>query len=75
MDIDKFTKIIESCHLNFLIGSGASRNFFETLGNVENLLTNLSSEKKSDERDIVEASIKNDYYTKGIEGNIHILNH
>ncbi|SMC60380.1 SIR2 family protein [Pedobacter nyackensis] len=73
MDDDKFKKIIESCHLNFLIGSGASRNFFNTLGNVENLLTELLKFPKSDSRDIVEASIKKDYFTKGIKGNVDIL--
>ena len=74
MDDDKFKKIIESCHLNFLIGSGASRNFFDTLGNVENLLTELTKLPSSDERDLVEASIKNDYFNKGIKGNIELLN-
>lgn len=73
MNEDKFKKAIESCHLNFLIGSGASRNYFETLGNVENLLTNLSNQPKTDERLIVEASIKNDYFKKGILGNLGFI--
>jgi len=74
MDHDKFKKIIESCHLNFLIGSGASRNYFATLGNVEELLTELSEQPASKERDIVEVSIKKDYFDKAISGNLFIHN-
>ncbi|MBA9076547.1 hypothetical protein [Rufibacter quisquiliarum] len=69
MEDDKFKKIVESCHLNFLIGSGASRNYFETLGNVENILTELSAEPASNEKTIVEVSIKSDYFQKAILGN------
>jgi hypothetical protein len=36
MDYEEVKKVIESCHLNFLIGSGASAPFFKTLGNIEN---------------------------------------
>lgn len=74
MDHDKFKKIIESCHLNFLIGSGASRNYFATLGNVEELLTELSEKPASKERDIVEVSIKKDYFDNAIAGNLFIHN-
>lgn len=73
MDNDKFKKIIESCHLNFLIGSGASKNFFDTLGDVENLLTSLSSEAQSDTKQILEASIKLHYFNKAITGNTDII--
>ncbi|MGF1926045.1 MAG: hypothetical protein ACQUHE_17855, partial [Bacteroidia bacterium] len=73
MNEDKFKKTIESCHLNFLIGSGVSRNYFETLGNVENLLTELAKQAHTDNRDILEASIKNDYFKKGIKGNVGII--
>ncbi|NGM65430.1 SIR2 family protein [Sphingobacterium sp. SGR-19] len=44
MDNEKILKIIESCHFNFLIGSGASRNYLETLSNIEVLLTELDKE-------------------------------
>jgi hypothetical protein len=73
MDNEKFKKVIESCHLNFLIGSGASRNYFETLGNVEQLLTDLYTHPQSNERDIVEVSIKRDYFKKAISGNIDLV--
>ncbi|WDF68683.1 SIR2 family protein [Sphingobacterium oryzagri] len=74
MDNDKFKKIIESCHLNFLIGSGASRNYFATLGNVEDLLTELAKAPEGKERDILETSIKKDYFDKAISGNLYINN-
>ncbi len=74
MDHDKFKKIIESCHLNFLIGSGASSNYFATLGNVEYLLTELSKMPDSKEKNILETSIKKDYFDKAIAGNLFINN-
>jgi len=76
MDYRDFKKIIESCHLNFLIGSGASRPFLSTLSKVEILLTNLSLDEdlEEDERIIIEASIKYHYLKKCIEGNLHFEN-
>nr|WP_068890977.1 SIR2 family protein [Pedobacter panaciterrae] len=74
MDHDKFKKIIESCHLNFLIGSGASRNYFATLGNVEDLLTELAKKPVGKEKNILETSIKKDYFDKAISGNLYINN-
>ena len=58
MDSDEVKKIIESCHLNFLIGSGASKPFLGTLGEIENLLTELSKKPGSDKKTITDASIK-----------------
>lgn len=74
MDHDKFKKIIESCHLNFLIGSGASRNYFATLGNVEDLLTELAKKPAGKQKNILETSIKKDYFDKAILGNLYINN-
>jgi hypothetical protein len=74
MDHDKFKKIIESCHLNFLIGSGASRNYFATLGNVEDLLTELAKKPVGKEKNILETSVKKDYFDKAISGNLYINN-
>ena len=39
MEYELFRKIVESCHLNFLIGSGSSRPFLGTLGTIEQMLT------------------------------------
>ena len=35
---EKLKKILDSAHINFLIGSGASMNYLATLWNIENLL-------------------------------------
>ncbi len=77
MDNDKILKIIESCHFNFLIGSGASRDYLETLYNIETLLTELdkeSSENKSQNwYTILNVSIKKWYYEKCIKGNTRLI--
>jgi len=74
MDYEDFKKIVESCHLNFLIGSGASRPFLKTLNNVEVLLTQLANDDLIDDetKTIIETSIKYHYLKKCIEGNLSI---
>jgi hypothetical protein len=69
-ELEKIEKIIESCHLNFMIGSGASRNFLDTLSNVEELLTKLDTET---ENTVLESSIKYEYFDKCIRGNIKLF--
>lgn len=77
MDNDKILKIIESCHFNFLIGSGASRNYLETLSNIETLLTELDKEpqeiKSKKWFKILDVSIKYWYYEKCIKGNTKLI--
>jgi len=73
MKYEDIKKIIESCHLNFLIGSGVSNPFLGTLGEIENLLTDLSKENDSDEKTIIDASIKKHYFDVAIKGNLEIL--
>lgn len=73
MDFEYFKKILENCHLNFLIGSGASKPYLGTLGEIENLLTELSkSEIDIDNKTIIDASIKKKYWDVAISGNINI---
>src|SRR5690554_5086264 len=72
MDSDQIKKIIESCHINFLIGSGASRPFLGTLGEIESLLNDLAKEGTSDNKTVVDASIKKHYYDVAIKGNNEI---
>lgn len=55
--LDSIKNIIESCNINFLIGSGLSAPFFETLGKIEVWLSDLEKEKK------ITPEIK--YYVKG----------
>ena len=80
MEVKDIKKVIESCHLNFLIGSGASKNFLETLKGVEVALDSLDkrtglSENQTDEKVIklIEVSIKWFYFEKCIEKNIELI--
>ncbi len=72
MDNDEIRKVIESCHINFLIGSGASMPFLGTLGSIEELLTDLSRKEDSDTKTIIDASIKKHYFDVAINGNLEI---
>ncbi|PZX10370.1 SIR2-like protein [Breznakibacter xylanolyticus] len=72
MGYEEIKKVIESCHLNFLIGSGASTPFLGTLSDIETLLTDLSKKENDDNKKIVDASIKKHYYDVAIKGNSEI---
>lgn len=76
-DLEKLKKILESCHINFLIGSGASRNYLATLNNIENLLSSIENMTnkfpEKEEYKIVEASIKYKYFKDAIEGNLGLV--
>ena len=39
---ERLRTIVESAHLNFLIGAGTSNPYFAALGNIEDALTELS---------------------------------
>ncbi|RYE59351.1 MAG: hypothetical protein EOP48_01190 [Sphingobacteriales bacterium] len=77
MENEKILKIIESSHFNFLIGSGASRNYLETLKNIEELLTLLDCESSENKGKpwfkILDVSVKHWYFKKCIEGNIKLI--
>lgn len=76
-ELEKLKKILESCHINFLIGSGASTNYFETLNMVENLLTELNKKQSiinPDSFKIIDCSIKYAYFQKCIRGNLGFIN-
>ena len=72
MGYEEIKKVIESCHLNFLIGSGASTPFLGTLSDIETLLTDLSKKENDDNKKIVDASIKKHYYDVAVKGNSEI---
>lgn len=75
MDNEQIKTIIESCHLNFLIGSGVSTPYFSTLGTIEKLLTELENDKKlsSHKKIIIETSIKKHYFDLAIKGNLNFV--
>lgn len=62
MTIDIFKKFMQSSHINFLYGSGVSRPYLATLGNIEKWLTVLA-EDTSDEpyKEVIEASLYKAY--------------
>lgn len=64
-------KIIESCHLNFLIGSGLSAPYLSILGSIEELLT--ANESSDQPNIIIESSIKKFYFDQCIKGNLALL--
>ncbi len=68
---DELKKIIESCHLNFLIGSGISSPYLSILGSIEELLSANESSESPDK--VIETSIKKFYYDKCIKGNLALL--
>ncbi len=72
MRIEQIKNMIQSAHLNFLIGSGVSRPYLNTLGGVETWLTELSNNPSKDDvkDDIVKCSILNEYLTGVIIPNL-----
>lgn len=64
MNLEYIKDLIQSCHINFLIGSGVSRPFLGTLGNIETLLTDLSKREDldNDKRQLIKASIYKLYF-------------
>lgn len=64
LSTDKLRDIVEDSHINFLVGAGASIELFDTLGDMENALTLLSSLEPSDQVKIARASI----YAKFFDG-------
>lgn len=62
MTLDILKNFIQSSHINFLYGSGVSRPYLETLGNIEKWLTMLAQDG-SDEpyKQVIEASLYKAY--------------
>jgi len=78
--IEKIEELLESANLNFLIGSGASRPFLETLQDIEKVMDAFDNKDGfgNDQTDqktlkIIEASIKHHYFTKCIEKNLELI--
>ncbi|MCB0476751.1 MAG: hypothetical protein KDC84_01215 [Crocinitomicaceae bacterium] len=63
-NFEKIKDVIQDSNLNFLIGSGASVPFFDTLGNIENWLTDLVEYAGANEdvKKYVKASIYKNYF-------------
>lgn len=71
MNIKELIQYIQSANINFMIGSGASKPYLATLGSIEEWLTKLTEDKKSNRKEytIVEASIYKAFYESVIRPN------
>lgn len=67
-----YRNVFQSCHLNFLIGSGVSSPFFKTLSNIEEILTEIDLVSSEKIRKRVRASVLNKYFKESIEKNIQL---
>mgnify|MGYP000994647371 CR=1 FL=1 len=76
MEIAKLKTFIQSANINFLFGSGLSRPYLSTLGNIETWLTELTNDISISEelRQVMKASIYKEYFTKVILPNHTITN-
>ena len=77
---EEIEKLLESANLNFLIGSGASRPFLDTLQDIEKAMESFdrkdgfgNDQTNQETLKIIEASIKNHYFTKCIEKNLKLI--
>lgn len=72
IEYEDLKKIIESCHLNFLIGSGVSSPYLSILGKIEDLLSENESSESPNK--IIEMSLKSHYFNECVKGNLALLN-
>lgn len=75
LDLDKLKDVIQDGNINFLIGSGLSLPYLSSLGNIEDLLTDLDKRTDLDDakKNIVRASLYKRYCEKVIFKNIQVL--
>jgi hypothetical protein len=75
VDLDKLKDVIQDGNINFLIGSGLSTPFLSSLGEIENLLTEIDKNKdlNNDKKDIVRSFLYKQYCEKVIFKNLEIL--
>lgn len=71
---NRIKETIQDCNLNFLIGSGLSRPFLPTLGNIETQLTQVAeSALVQAKKDVIRASLYRKYFDGVMAKNIGIL--
>jgi len=73
--ISEFIKVIQSCHINILIGSGTSMPFLSTLDNIENNISFVEEHRSelSKNADLIKCSIFKEYLIKSIFRNLFFL--
>ncbi len=71
---ERLRTIVESAHLNFLIGAGTSSPYFAALGNIEDALTELSDvDAPEPSKALVRASIQAYFFEKVLAPNTNII--
>lgn len=71
---ERLRTIVESAHLNFLIGAGTSIPFFAPLGNIEDALTDLADTNAPDDaRLLVRASIQAYFFENVLLPNTRVV--
>lgn len=71
---ERLRTIVESAHLNFLIGAGTSNPYFAALGNIEDALTELSDvDAPEPSKTLVRASIQAYFFEKVLAPNTNII--
>lgn len=74
IDTDRLRMIVESAHLNFLIGAGTSSPFFAPLGNIEDALTEVADvEVPEENKALIRASIQAYFFEKVVLPNLKIV--
>src|SRR5260370_11202065 len=72
--LDRILDIVESCNLNFLIGSALSSPYLRTLGLIETLLTDLEKQELPEgENRLIRCSLYKSYFDGVISKNRRIL--
>jgi hypothetical protein len=70
----RINEIIQDCNLNFLLGSGLSCPYLQTLGNIEALLTQLAeNHQDSTKAELIRASLYKKYFDEALGKNLKIL--
>lgn len=73
---ERLRTIVESAHLNFLIGAGTSSAFFAPLGNIEDALTELADMAPPDHAQLlVRASIQAHFFERVLAPNTSVIDH
>lgn len=71
---ERLRTIVESAHLNFLIGAGTSSPYFPALGNIEEALTEVADSQASDAvKALVRASIQAYFFNQVLAPNAKII--
>ena len=71
--VERIKNVVQDGNLNFLLGSGLSRPFLATLGNIESLLTECDNASIGEGvRKILRASLYRSYFVEVIQKNLLI---